>query len=743
MSKDICAEFGYKRGMNSDDFKTVVYTGTDAPPPALQRCPVCGLDVPQSVTKCPNDGTKLTHTLGEGRKIVGNYEFLEFIGSGGMGVIYKAHHPVLKRLVAIKMLHSHLMTDSIVKRFQQEAEAVSGLSHPNIISVHDFGLSEHGQPYMVMDFVDGKPLSEVLRQGPLSLEAVINVSIQIAEGLQHAHEHGILHRDLKPSNIMVTDYDCSFPEVKIVDFGIAKILETEATRVTQTGELLGTPQYMSPEQCRGTELDARSDVYALGCLMFESITGRPPFSNESMVAVIVDQISKPARSLGEVRPDIVFPIELEDLMAKTLAKEPIDRFQSMNALLEELVEVQKMVAISSKRKFSLQRVLRLNRDQRHVLLLSLAAVFTLIGVASSALLFVKNVRDSHVKAEDAHIVKTAPVRAPNYMPMLIADRANTVNHLDFSTVDGNFIRTFFSDDLGIEKLNLTKSKISDNDLVPLTSQKSLAWLRLQGTKISDNGLRTLKYFEFLNTLNIDDTAVTNDGMKYIPALKRLQIFSASMMNIGDKGISYLAGMPLRELSLLKTAVSDKGLKSLENMRSLMVLNLQESPNVKSDGIKYLRNLPMLRELNLESTNIDDAALADIANIRSLETLHIGGTKVTTGGVKKLQGMPALNHLRINATEFSADWIPTFATLPKLRKMSLAWTRLNDANIAEFVAKLPEMENLDLEGTKLSDAGIMHLRKLKHLYWLNLKQSSATQAGIEKLRKAMPQCSFAE
>lgn len=736
------ASTGYKKGMNSDDKKTVLYTGSDALPPALHSCPLCGLEVPLSVSKCPNDGTKLTDTLGEGRKLVGNYEFLEFIGSGGMGVIYKARHPVLKRLVAIKMLHSHLMTDTVIKRFQQEALAVSGLSHPNIIAVHDFGLSDHGQPYMVMDFVDGKPLSEVLKQGPLNLEAVINISIQIAEGLQHAHEHGILHRDLKPSNIMVTDYDCSFPEVRIVDFGIAKILETEATRVTQTGELLGTPQYMSPEQCRGTELDARSDIYALGCAMFESITGRTPFSNESMVAVIIDQISTPARSLGEVRPDIVFPIELEDLISKTLAKEPVDRFQSMNALLEELVEVQKVVAITSKRKFSLQRFLRLNRDQRHVLLLSLAAVFTLIGVASSSLLFVKNVRDARDKAAAANIAKAPPTSGSVYLPRLIEDRKNIVEHLDSSTIDGAFVRSFFSDDLQIQQLNLTRAKIGDNDLVPLTSQKSLRKLRLQGTKITNNGLITLKFFDNLNSLNIDQTEVTDDGLKHLPALRKLQILSTSMMNVGDKGLAHLEPMNLQELSFQKTPVTDKGLKALENMRTLSVVNLRESGNVKSAGIKYLQNLP-LRELDLELTGIDDAALTDIAKIRSLQILHIGGTKITTSGIRKLQGMPLLNHLRINATDFSADWIATLKSMPQLRKMSLAWTHLNDSNIAEFVEKLPELENLDLEGTKLSDAGIQQLKKLKHLSWVNLKQTLATRAGVDKLNKTMPKGFWAE
>ena len=152
--------------------------------PPGRQCPACGLSVPLTVSACPKDGTLIDDTLGEGRKLVGNYEFLEFIGSGGMGVIYKARHPVLKRLVAIKMLHSHLMSEVITRRFQQEAEAVSGLSHPCIINVHDFGVSEHGQPYMVMDFIDGKPLSEILRKGPLAVEAAINIAIQLAHALQ-------------------------------------------------------------------------------------------------------------------------------------------------------------------------------------------------------------------------------------------------------------------------------------------------------------------------------------------------------------------------------------------------------------------------------------------------------------------------------------------------------------------------------------------------------------------------------
>jgi serine/threonine protein kinase len=730
---------------DGDDGKTIIrqpdqtdgFTGKRA-------CPKCGLEVPLSVTKCPQDGTNIADTLGEGRKIVGNYEFLEFVGSGGMGVIYKARHPVLKRLVAVKMLHSHLMTDVIVKRFQQEALAVSGLSHANVIAVHDFGLSEHGQPYMVMDFVDGKPLSEILRQGTLGIEPVLNIAIQLAEGLQHAHEHGVLHRDLKPSNIMVTDADCDFPEAKIVDFGIAKIMESESTRVTQTGELLGTPQYMSPEQCRGGELDARSDVYSLGCVIFEAITGKPPFSGESMVSVIVDQISKPARSLGEVRPDIQFPIELEDLLAKALAKEPVDRFQSMNALLQEMIDVQRVVAQREKSKKSIWRYLKLNRDQRHVLMLSIASAFALIGVASSSLLYVKTVQAELEKKKGAALQASAapvPARTPDYLFKRIAkDRVDMIKFIPADKFDYSFAERFFSRNIYIDYLDCRGSQVNDAALVFIGKQIDLKWLSLQHTKVTDKGLDYLKDLVWLNELHLDETEITAGGIKKLSPMRNLSVLSVGATNIGDKGLENLHYLPVQSLSLAmsKVPLTDNSFRLLSAHKPLLVLNLWNVKDLPEASIARLGSLPNFQELLLEDTDIKDSAIPYICKIKTLKVIELAGTQVSLSGIKQLSKMPNLELIKFRGAPITAEWIPVLAKFPKLIKLNIPESNIDDATLALIPRMMPKLENLDLENCKkVTDKGLASVSKIKRLFWTRVKGTAVTPKGVADFNAHKP------
>ncbi len=736
------------RKVNPDDGKTLVSTqGHESSREFSGKhpCPTCGLEVPLSVTKCPQDGTVIADTLGEGRKLVGNYEFLEFIGSGGMGVIYKARHPVLKRLVAVKMLHSHLMNEMIVKRFQHEAQAVSSLSHANIIAVHDFGLSEHGQPYMVMDFIDGKPLSEVLKQGPMGLVPVINIAIQIAEGLQHAHEHGVLHRDLKPSNIMVTDADCDFPEAKIVDFGIAKIMETNSTRVTQTGELIGTPQYMSPEQCRGGELDARSDVYALGCVMFEAITGKPPFSGESMVSVIVDQISKPARSLGEVRPDIQFPLELEDLIAKTLTKEPVDRFQSMNAFLQEAIEVQKIVAQREKRKKTMWRFLKLNRDQRHLLLLSIAASFTLIGVASSAVLMVKTVQHEALKKlpPPASAVPLLVNRPPEGVPedvvrQIAKDRVDLFAYVDRNLIDDEMLKRFLYKDIGLKVLNLRDSKITDEGLLYVARQQGLRQLHLANTKITDKGLRTLQDLKWLNELNVDKTLITSSGMEYLSKLPNLIYLSISWTKVDNAGLEQLSNSHLLKLHLRGNKIDAKSLQLVSQIKSLELLNVAECKNIPDSAYAQLAKLAKLQTLWLESTDTSDSTIPYINKIKTLTELELVDTSVTINGVKQLAKLPNLVHLKYRGQPIDPSWVTVLARFPRLILLGFSSTNIDDATLAAIARQMPKVENIDLENCKsVTDAGLASIRKLKRLYWTKVSGTSVTPAAVEAFKKHPP------
>ena len=306
-------------------------------------CPACGLAAAVTTSVCPNDGTALYEEPAPGKTIAGRYEFVSLVGQGGMSVIYKVRHQLMGKEFAIKMLHSHLVSESLVRRFQQEAKATSALSHPNIIAVHDFGLSEQGQPYLVMDFIDGVTLDGVLaREERLSMSRFLEIFNAVAGALAHAHAEGILHRDLKPSNIMLARGTDGHDEVKIVDFGIAKVVSEElgGQKLTKTGEVFGSPLYMSPEQIMGTQCDARCDLYSLGCVMFESLTGEPPHSGETSVATMFRRLNPKDSEVSSTLSGSRVPKAVAEIVTTLLEADPDQRYQSMEDLHADLSALQ-------------------------------------------------------------------------------------------------------------------------------------------------------------------------------------------------------------------------------------------------------------------------------------------------------------------------------------------------------------------------------------------------------------------
>jgi serine/threonine protein kinase len=293
-----------------------------------------------STSENPGTGRKVDDPL-VGSVVADRYLILSKLGAGGMCVVYKAKHQFMNRTVALKMLHSRLLDNtSSVKRFQQEAEAISLLSHANLVTAFDFGVLPEGQPYLVMDCADGSSLAEFINQHDnLPVERAVPIFIQIAGAISHAHHKGVMHRDLKPSNIILSKAEDGTDQAKVVDFGIATFLpESGLTRekLTQTGEFFGSCEYMSPEQCRGMKVDPRADIYSLGCVMYEALSGLAPFTGDNPFEIFQKHINEEALPFSRVRRDLHVPAPLENMILKALSKEPEDRYQSMEQLKLDL-----------------------------------------------------------------------------------------------------------------------------------------------------------------------------------------------------------------------------------------------------------------------------------------------------------------------------------------------------------------------------------------------------------------------
>jgi serine/threonine-protein kinase len=304
----------------------------------LAACPTCSNSAPDGSRFCPFCGGKLAALVRKpqdplvGKVIDNKYVVLERIGTGAMGSIYKAEHRALSKQIALKVLHRHLLTEeSHVKRFHREAKAASRLNHPNAIAMLDFGQTEDGLSYIAMEFLPGRDLCRVLfDEGRFSDERTIRISAQILDALDEAHAAGVIHRDLKPENIMIEKLRSNPDFVKVLDFGIAKIRDFAGSEnssfKTATGMVFGTPEYMSPEQIRGEELDGRSDLYSLGVLIYQMLSGELPFSGDSVLEVATAHLTQPPIPLVEKVPGINPAVAA--VVSKLMAKKRDDRFEN-------------------------------------------------------------------------------------------------------------------------------------------------------------------------------------------------------------------------------------------------------------------------------------------------------------------------------------------------------------------------------------------------------------------------------
>ncbi len=312
----------------------------------MKRCPVCATHYPDDVRFCPTDGQTLradqpaTDLIGQ--IVADRYHVLRKLGEGGMGQVYLAEHVKMGRQSAIKVMNPAMAHDGdAVSRFNREAANASRITHPNVCAIYDFGETPDGLIYLAMEFIGGESLTELLeREGPLPPQRAARIFVQVAAALQAAHDLDIVHRDLKPDNIMLMRGRDGEDVVKVVDFGIAKAMSgAESQKVTRTGLVVGTPEFMSPEQLAGDPVDGRSDTYALGLVLFRMLTGRLPFEGSSIQETMIKRLTDAPATLAAVRPDLVFPRGLQEALHTALARSPATRYQTVKKFASDVASL--------------------------------------------------------------------------------------------------------------------------------------------------------------------------------------------------------------------------------------------------------------------------------------------------------------------------------------------------------------------------------------------------------------------
>jgi serine/threonine-protein kinase len=358
----------------------------------MRVCPRCHARYPKSERFCSADSTVLVEDA-DIRRIgttIGNYHLAEILGRGGMGTVYSGEHVYIGKKVAVKILHPQFAKyDEAVSRFLREARAATAINHPNIVDVTDFGPTPDGAVYFVMEYLEGTSLEDLIEShGAIPLHRALNIANQMALGLAAAHKTGIIHRDLKPDNIMlirmpgrrdlvramaaedgshlgyVIERESDYDFVKLLDFGIAKVLNRDGLSSGDTlqGAVFGTPEYMSPEAARGEEVDHRADIYSLGVILFDMLTGHPPFEASAAAEVLAMQINATPPSPRDRAPHLEITEATENLVLRAMAKSPDERYQSMDELREELQHC--YGTISFKRNARLPGVAPVGREAR-------------------------------------------------------------------------------------------------------------------------------------------------------------------------------------------------------------------------------------------------------------------------------------------------------------------------------------------------------------------------------------------
>ncbi len=705
---------------------------------------------------------------------LGSYRLLEIVGSGGMGIVFRAVDDLLQRPAAVKVLRPERAADSGARqRFLREARLAAALTHEHVVTVYQVG-EDAGVAFLAMQWLNGLTLEEALRQtdGPLELPAVLRLGRQAALGLAAAHARGVLHRDMKPANLWV-----EIPEeapvggtvgeavaagrVKILDFGLARAA-TDEDHLTRSGVWVGTPAYMPPEQTTGGPVDARSDLFSLGVILYRMATGRLPFP--IMRAAANRKYADKPRRMRDFNPEV--PRELDDLVMGLLSTDPARRPASAAELAERLRRLEDRPLTPPARTAGRRRTLAA---------LVALAVLPSLGYLFGGALFRLATNRGEVgdpgrelptvssavavpvglggQAQEAPSPETAAalersaaewvlglggkVRVRGASGDQVLQGPATLPEGDLRVTIINLCRSAATDDglthlqtlTSLESLSLSETRVSDAGLGHLRGLKKLRILALAGTAVTGEGLARVQALPGLEELTLDGTRVDAAGLAQLRPLTRLRQLSLVKLPVGDAGVAHLAALTnLRRLNLADTNVTDAGLEHLRALTNLQQLHLAHNVRVGNAGVRHLLALKDLQYLDLNRTGIDSAGLENLDALQDLRELDVVNTKVGDAGLAHLASVASLRSLVLGGTQVTDAGMAHLTRLKSLRNLDLTLTSVGDAGVRQLAA-LNDLNGLGLSRTRVGDAGVAALGGLRNLERLDLTGTQASDAGL--------------
>ncbi len=548
--------------------------------------------------------------------ITSRYTVIDRLGQGGMGRVYTAHDSRLNKTVAIKILFGTVFAQSYWARFQQEAKAASKLKHPAIVQVLDFGSFDHDKPFLVMEYVEGQTLSDLVKsEGAIEPARALTIISQLCRGMQHAHGRKVLHRDLKPSNILIADTD-NGETANILDFGIAKVVEQGDYKetLTKTGQIVGSPRYMSPEQAGGETVDGRTDIYSLGCVLYFMLTGAPPYTGQNPLEVIGKHIQDPIPKLND-NLSSPLPDEFQNLIERSMAKSRSDRYASMEAFAEsvdslshslvgysEQKNIEEGLSLSGSSEISERKDETKRGRQAALLIGGFALTLAICGLVAGALLFNKK--------EGGGAEKSAPPKAKPVEPstktarlseslkagsMVVNDAKLSVAHYDkILQVSGDDSTAKLEEILATpggerEILWVTKTTLDEKMIEVLSRFKKLRKLRLINSETSAEALRALGQLKSLTDLHFYRSPVSLKELQALSKVKSIEVINFEEIEVYKPELEIVSKMKnLKTLRLLRIPNIKPNDLDCFNRKPNFELVMSKCPGIPEDIFKYLR-----------------------------------------------------------------------------------------------------------------------------------------------------------
>ncbi|MFA6209230.1 MAG: serine/threonine-protein kinase [Candidatus Obscuribacterales bacterium] len=598
-----------------------------------------------------------------GTIIGGTFKIKSIIGSGGMGVVYAAEHIGLRRNFALKILSPELVNEQTWKRFQAEAKTLGALHHATLVNVYDLGIHDHSLPYYSMDLLVGRTLEQILiDDGPLYLDEAIEIFLQVLDGLAYAHRNDIIHRDLKPGNIMICDTDGGY-EVKILDFGISKFLQLgrQNQSLTMVGETFGSPFYMSPEQSGGASVDARSDIYSIGCSLFEALTAYVPFDGSSQMEIVMMHEQDEPPLLAEVDPETKFPDSIEYVVAKCLEKHPDDRYQSAKELAIDLERIKEnkyarsffegkkpFKSLNQRRSENSEDKGTTGNSKRAMIVFTILLVLATLTVAATiyaysqpiiaSLPFTKKKEGKALTEQQTYYSKlsddgtTLQFSFPESEIGLINSSRKFIGALPacglvqfpvhkrlyfftnaYSAEHPEVLKHFRQDDLYtfVARYKFADSNKLRDTLINLKPLTGLKQLELAECDFGDEEVVYANELSNLTSLDLKTTNLTPIGLKNFDLLKRLKYINYDL----NKHIT----------ALLETIAGNTQLESLQ-------ISTPDKPITSAD-LKLLLTLTQLVQLNIENTGATDDMFLQLVELPNIKVINVRGCKISKAALK--------------------------------------------------------------------------------------------------------------